>query len=156
AYLTEVVGGVSQIPRFQVNNLKIGRSSVGWQDILSWWIAPSQAAKRPTPNQLYRWHRFVSDAFAYRFAWVLGSVLSIATYEVHSGELWPTRLEEWPRTGLPWVVFWVKELVVWGTVDPVAAYLLARSQAETRPNAEALAREYYSQANASISPNDLL
>lgn len=37
----------------------------------------------------------------------------------------------------------LKELIVWGTLDPVAAYLLDRGRAGSRPEATDLARGYY-------------
>ena len=53
-----------------------------------------------------------------RFCWGLGSVIGLATDELHAGRLLAPRLEDWPRTGLPWVVFWLKELIHWGTLEP--------------------------------------
>ena len=45
-------------------------------------------------------------------------------------------IDDWPRSGLPWIAFWLKELITWGTLDPVAAVLLARGDAIDRPQAE--------------------
>lgn len=155
-YLTSVVGSVGRISRFRLNDLKVGKSTTHWQDVFSWWVSPTRAATQPTPSQISRWHRFVSDAFVYRFSWGLGSILSIATDEVHEGMLRPTKLDEWPLTGLPWIVLWIKELVIWGTSDPVAAYLLARSQADTRRVAEAMGRDYYAQNQGKLANDELL
>jgi hypothetical protein len=47
------------------------------------------------------------------------------------------------REAAPWIAFWIKELITWGTLDPVAAFLLARGDAIDRPHAEADARAYY-------------
>jgi hypothetical protein len=63
-------------------------------------------------------------------------------------------MDDWPRSGLPWIAFWLKELVNWGTLDPVAAFLLARGNARDRAQAEVEAREYYSHLDADIEPND--
>jgi len=65
-------------------------------------------------------------------------------------------LEDWSRTGLPWIVLWLKELIVWGTLDPVAAYLLARGVYVTRPEAEEAAREYYENQSYTQMPNEIL
>jgi len=60
-------------------------------------------------------------------------------------------------TKLPWSIFWLKELITWGTLEPVAAYLLSKRIEITRPNAEAKAREYYRiYENSGIASNDLL
>ena len=68
----------------------------------------------------------------------------------------PSSLESWPRIGLPWIVFWIKELIVWGTLDPVAAYLLARiDRVTTRTQAEDLSQGYY-QFVSTLEPNDQL
>ena len=65
-------------------------------------------------------------------------------------------LGDWPRSGLPWIAFWIKELINWGTLEPVAAYLLARGDAVDRPQAEANAQAYYNAQSADADPNDLL
>jgi hypothetical protein len=64
-------------------------------------------------------------------------------------------LEDWPLTGLPWVVFWIKELITWGTLDPMAAYLLSRRLETTRNEAETAAKNYYD-TQSSSDPNEVL
>jgi hypothetical protein len=59
----------------------------------------------------------------------------------------------WPDSGLPWIVFWLKELITWGTLEPVAAYLLARARSDgiiTRPEAERRAQEYYQSCSGNV------
>jgi hypothetical protein len=85
----------------------------------------------------------VATNFGYRFAWGIGCTLALATNEAHQGELKPTTLESWKDLKLPWIVLWLKELMVWGTLDPVAAYLLGRGRAGTRQAAIVLAAGYY-------------
>jgi hypothetical protein len=63
---------------------------------------------------------------------------------------------DWPRSGLPWIAFWMKELTTWGTLDPVAAFLLARGDAIDRPQAEANARGYYDVVPEGTDGNDVL
>ena len=64
---------------------------------------------------------------------------ALTVNELHQGHLEPTTLEIWPQTGLPWIVFWLKELIVWGTHNPVAAYLLTTGIAETQRDAQRIA-----------------
>jgi hypothetical protein len=64
-------------------------------------------------------------------------------------------IDDWPRSGLPWVAFWLKELLTWGTLDPVAAFLLARGNRVDRPQAHSEAADYYV-GNAELDANDLL
>jgi len=61
-----------------------------------------------------------------------------------------------PRAGLPWIAFWLKELFTWGTLEPVAAFLLARGDAKTRPEAEQRALEHYDSRPPGTDANDLL
>jgi hypothetical protein len=68
------------------------------------------------------------------------------------------RDESWDDTGLPWIALWLKELIVWGTLDPVSAYLLGRGRAGTRSEARAIASQYFEtnhelQANEMINPS---
>jgi hypothetical protein len=64
-------------------------------------------------------------------------------------------IDDWPWSGLPWIAFWLKELLTWGTLEPVAAFLLSRGSRLDRPSAEAEARLYYS-AHADVAANELL
>jgi len=52
-------------------------------------------------------------------------------------------VESWNDSGLPWIVFWLKEIITWGTFDPVAAYLLSKSVCKTRKDALLTAEIYY-------------
>ena len=114
------------------------------------------SAKKPKPNQISDWHDCTAKDFVYKFNWGLGSIIALAIDEAFGGELVESSLENWSQTGLPWIVFWIKELIVWGTLDPVAAYLLAKVEdITTRKQAQELARTYYQYANEQ-EPNEQL
>ncbi len=138
---------------------KDAKRNTSWEVILKWWLCHERAPQKPRETQVSDWHQLINSDFNYRFNWGLGSVLALAIDEAF-GEipLEPSSLENWPRIGLPWIVFWMKELVVWGTLDPVAAYLLARIDGvTTRRQAEELSQSYYQSvssltANEQISP----
>lgn len=143
-YVANVVGIIGEIDRFRYSN-RINRRQVAWRDILAWWFDPINRPHDPGPRRRAEWFKYVSQQFIYRFAWGLGSFIGLATDESRGEGFSPTRLEDWPQTRLPWIVFWLKELVTWGTLDPVAAFLLSRAQANTRGAAEAMAGDYYRQ-----------
>lgn len=45
-------------------------------------------------------------------------------------------LDTWkPATGLPWFAFWAKELLRWGTLDPLVAFSLSLGLAKSRTEA---------------------
>jgi hypothetical protein len=45
-------------------------------------------------------------------------------------------LETWrDKTGFPWFGFWIRELLRWGTLDPLTAFALAQGLATTRAEA---------------------
>src|SRR5271166_6117050 len=48
-----------------------------------------------------------------------GCIIALAENEAHGDTLQPTTLEDWDQTTLPWIALWLKELIVWGTLDPV-------------------------------------
>ena len=60
-----------------------------------------------------------------------------------------------PRSGLPWIAFWLKEIITWGTLEPVAAFLLARGDAVDRPQAEREAAAYYAQLPDGTDSNEM-
>jgi hypothetical protein len=99
----------------------------------------------------------VHSAIYYRFNWALGSFLALVLDELHKGSLAKPTLDEWPSTGLPWAAFWMKELMTWGTLDPVTSFVLSRHGARTREEAAAIAHEYFSDMRAlGLTPNEQL
>jgi hypothetical protein len=98
----------------------------------------------------------VSDNFIFRFNWGLGSVVALAADEALNGELLEPSLENWPILGLPWIVLWIKELITWGTLEPVAAYLLSKNMETTRMSAEEVAKSYYEEQPLEQDTDELL
>ncbi|MEH2248199.1 DEAD/DEAH box helicase [Nostoc sp.] len=140
-YIQNIVSVLTSLSKFK---LIVPSGKVTWNEILRWWLDPTKAIKKPKPTQISNWHSYISQNFGYRFNWGLGSVIALAIDEAFGGELVESSLENWSQTGLPWIVFWMKELIVWGTLDPVAAYLLAKVEdVTTRKQAEELAQTYY-------------
>jgi hypothetical protein len=127
-----------------------------WPRLLRWWLCKQTLDEQPTPKQITVWFDYVSKNFAYRSAWGLGGLIAVVLNENENDPIMPLEIDDWPRAGLPWIAFWLKELFTWGTLEPVAAFLLARGDAKTRPEAEREAQEYYASRPAGTVPNDLL
>ncbi|MEH2278135.1 MAG: hypothetical protein V7K40_25960 [Nostoc sp.] len=140
-YIQNIVSILTSLLKFKLSDTS---GNVTWNEILRWWLDYHTAPKKPSVSQISKWHSYISQNFGYRFNWGLGSVISLAIDEAFGGELVESSLENWSQTGLPWIIFWMKELIVWGTLDPVAAYLLAKAEDVTiRKQAEQLAQTYY-------------
>lgn len=154
-YIQNIVSILTSLSKFKLDDTS---GNVTWNEILRWWFDPTKAIKKPKPTQISNWHSYISQNFGYRFNWGLGSVIALAIDEAFGGELVESSLENWSQTGLPWIVFWMKELIVWGTLDPVAAYLLAKVEdVTTRKQAEELAQTYYQYISERESePNEYL
>jgi hypothetical protein len=136
-YVVDVVKAIGRMTRF-----KLQEEEADWTKILKWWIWRG-SSPFPAPNKLADWHRMIGTTFSYRCSWGLGSVLGFAFEQVSDGHLQATSLDTWESTALPWIAFWLKELLAWGTLDPAAAFLLARGEALTRTEAERVAMSYY-------------
>lgn len=143
-YIIETVQLISNLDKFRIDNYASWKNAPTWEQILVWWLNPSEATRKPKTNQVSKWIGFVKKQFEYKFNWGLGSVLSVILDDVNDGELQEMSIiDEWLKTGLPWIVFWLKELITWGTLDPVAASLLAHRVEYTRTAAETRANAYY-------------
>lgn len=153
-YVQTAVDLLSQLAKFAPSNPPRGAAS--WQAVLHWWL-DRKSASAPTPNaaQMVNWMNYVQQSFGYRISWGLGSIIALATSEAFSNESHPLTLQDWPRTGLPWAAFWLKELLVWGTLDPVAAFLLAKGLCVTRSESEDAAKAYYESLPDDIAANDI-
>ena len=158
-FIIDTIDFFRSLPHFFIEEtLGTGKNAPSWREILQWWLAPDLGGKAPSiPSQ---WHKFINDNFIYRFNWGLGSVISLAVDEVHNTqtpaspfEKWD---EEWKQTNLPWIALWIKELIAWGTLEPVAAYLLSKGRAVTRSQAEWLSKDYYQEQSNNQDYNKLL
>jgi hypothetical protein len=158
AYVRKVISALSQVTAFEVStNLGRRRNFTDWPKLLRWWLAKSTLPTQPTAQEITTWYDFVAKNFIYKGAWGLGSIIGLLMDNVlEGGPVRALELEDWPRSGMPWSAFWLKELITWGTLEPVAAFLLARGDAIDRPQAELDASEYYLQLPAGTNPNDAL
>ncbi|WP_414619103.1 DEAD/DEAH box helicase [Calothrix sp. CCY 0018] len=154
-YIQNIISNLATLSKFR---LEEPSGKVSWSQILRWWLSPNIATTKPTAKQITKWHSYISNNFTYRFNWGLGSIIALAIDEAFGNELVESSLENWSETGLPWIVFWIKELIVWGTLDPVAAYLLAKVEnVTTRKQAEELAKTFYQYiSERELEPNEYL
>lgn len=158
-FVRAVIAQLGEVPAFRIST-KLGRMRKpfeDWEKLLRWWLFKTSLRKQPKPKELGPWFAFVSDNFIYRGNWGLGSLVGVLMDQGDAaGPVDALTMDDWPRSGLPWIGFWLKELVNWGTLDPAAAFLLARGDALDRVQAEANAQDYYAQLDKDTAPNDKL
>lgn len=156
-YIVDVISLLNEVPSFRLGTV-LGRKKnfTDWPMLLRWWMCKWTLEEQPTPKQITVWFDYVSKNFAYRSSWGLGGVIAVVLNEDQENPINPLDIDEWPRAGLPWVAFWLKELFTWGTLEPVAAFLLARGDAKTRFEAERDALPYYESRPPDTDTNDLL
>lgn len=153
-FIQQLAQLVSNIPKFQLDDPTSPRNTT-WRKVLRWWLDPNPQ-DFPSSTNVSKYHKYTNENFLYRFNWGLGSIISLAIDEASGGQLVEPTLENWTSVGLPWIAFWMKELIAWGTLDPVAAYLLAKSrEVITRSVARQQAAIYYEQMQ-NLSPNEKL
>ena len=112
-----------------------------WGDVLGWWMKRPGAGE-PAPEALRTWQRFVADNLEFRLGVAVGASVA-QLWSANAGELESPTLETWrATTGLPWIGFWFRELLRWGTLDPFVAFALAQGIAGTREDAQALRPEF--------------
>ncbi|MFD2252425.1 hypothetical protein FHS82_004108 [Pseudochelatococcus lubricantis] len=158
-FVRSVIALLDEVPAFRIST-KLGRKRTpftDWEKLLRWWLFKRSLKKQPKPKELGSWFAFVSDNFIYRGNWGLGSLVGVLMDQGDAdGPVDALTMDDWPRSGLPWIGFWLKELVNWGTLDPVAAFLLARGNARDRTQAEVDAKDYYAQLEDETPANDKL
>lgn len=158
-FVRDIIARLSDIPAFRVST-KLGKKRnpfTDWPTLLRWWLCKSTLRRQPKPKDLGPWFAFVSNNFIYRGNWGLGSLVGILLDRGDEfGPVDALTIDDWPRSGLPWIAFWLKELINWGTLDPVAAFLLARGNAIDRRQAETDAKQYYVALEKELTANDAL
>lgn len=143
-FILDIVNFISEFKKFNIPSTEgRGKTPPTKGDILRWWLNPQEVEITPDQKQVSRWIKFIKNNFEYKFNWGLGTVLGLILDDLNDGELKETKIEEWPKTELPWIVFWLKDLINWGTLDPVVAFLLSEGKALTRSKAIEIAKEYY-------------
>lgn len=112
-----------------------------WGNVLGWWMLRPGAVD-PAPDDLRTWQRFVADNLEFRLGVAIGAAVS-QLWSANAGALEAPTLETWrATTGLPWIGFWFRELLRWGTLDPFVAFVLAQGIAGTREDGAALRPEF--------------
>lgn len=113
-----------------------------WSNVLGWWMNEPGVAG-PSPEELRSWQRFVADNLEFRLGVAIGAVVAEAWAAGAEDALTLPSLAAWKQTtGLPWIGFWARELLRWGTHDPFVAFCLAQGLAPTREAANARRREF--------------
>jgi hypothetical protein len=105
-----------------------------WRGVTGWWMQ-SHGAIGPDADRLRSWQRFVTENVEFRLGVAVGAAVSQA-WGRSGGNADVPALETWRATsGLPWIGFWFRELLRWGTLDPFVAFALAQGLARTRTEA---------------------
>jgi|TARA_R100001129_G_scaffold107803_2_gene73803 hypothetical protein len=112
-----------------------------WHEVAGWWLQ-RDGAPPPPVTELRRWQNFVANNLEFRLGVTVGAAVAEA-WNANAAPLEVPSLEMWKATtGLPWVGFWFRELIRWGTMDPFVAFALAQGLAGTREQAAALRGEF--------------
>lgn len=105
-----------------------------WRGIIGWWMQLPRAVA-PSAELLRSWQRFVTENIEFKLGVAVGAAVAGA-WSANAGILATPTLETWRATsGLPWVAFWFRELLRWGTLDPFVAFALSQGIARTREEA---------------------
>jgi len=148
-YIQTIIEQLDTLEKFKMEDKE------DWHNVLRWWFKIFFGTTPPSSNKkISKWYAYVNENFVYRFNWGVGSIIALALEDTDEDVL--PNIESWPETGLPWIVFWLKELIIWGTLEPVAAYLLARRIKITRADAEETARKYYEEQPDIQNSDELL
>ena len=122
-----------------------------WWEIAGWWLQRENAAAPPVEH-LRRWQTFVANNLEFKLGVAVGAALAEA-WNANAAPLAVPSLEEWrATTGLPWIGFWFRELIRWGTMEPFVAFAMAQGISGTREDAAALRPEFEAWLDARGEP----
>ena len=129
-----------------------------WHEVAGWWLQ-REGAPPPPPTELRRWQGFVANNLEFRLGVAVGAAVAEA-WNAGADELEVPSLETWRETsGLPWIGFWFRELLRWGTLDPFVAFALAQGIVGTRQEAAALRGQFeawLTERGAPVEDEDLI
>lgn len=111
-----------------------------WQDVAGWWMQLDNGVM-PQAEHLRSWQRFVTENLEFRLGVAIGAAVSLVLGRNTNDEI--PSLDTWCDTsGLPWLGFWFRELLRWGTLDPFVAFALGQGLAPTRNEAKRLRGDF--------------
>lgn len=139
-YIIELIELMQEFQSFKLDKTT---KKEDWKEILHWWVDPVSSATKPTPEQVSKWYNYGAQNFAYKLNWGLGCAIGSILQSSSSDK---STLEQWSESGLPWSVLWLKDIITWGLLDPVAVYLMMQGTADTRKEAIEQASQYYKQS----------
>jgi hypothetical protein len=129
-----------------------------WEDVMGWWML-RPGAMSPEPEGLRDWQRFVTENLEFRLGVAVGAAVA-QIWGQNTGDLETPTIATWRETtGLPWIGFWFRELLRWGTLDPFVAFVLAQGLVSSREEAQALRPQYDSWLAGSgvpVTPESLI
>ena len=138
-YIIELIDFMQAIQSFKLDKTT---KKENWEEILHWWLDPASSSNKPTPEQVSKWYNYGAQNFAYKFNWGLGCAVGLILQNSSPDK---STLDQWAESGLPWSVFWLKDMITWGLHDPAAVYLMMQGTADTRQEAIEQAAQYYKQ-----------
>ncbi|WP_136797071.1 DEAD/DEAH box helicase [Desulfosediminicola ganghwensis] len=118
-------------------------------DVLGWWMKGygHTLNRQPAVASISRWYKYGSVNFAYLFNWGVGSIVGTLLGDVDSDN---GTLQRWENAGYPWAVLWIKDMISWGVLDPVAAWLMNERRVITRDDAIEEAQKYWDEHESNI------
>lgn len=145
AFVLSLINEVASVPSFKIDQPPNNQSV---ENMLHWWLSPRTSPIRPNPTQISAWYAYGDKNFQYRFNWGLGCAFGLLLGIVGGQTM---NADAWQQRGLPWAAFWLKDMMTWGLLDPVATHLLITRMADTRPQAGEMALDYWREAGGTTS-----
>lgn len=128
----------------EIEKIKIDKKFETIKKHIEWWFSTDKTLFTGTASNHYD---FISKEFLYKFTRNISAFVSLCLLDKVD-----LKRNQKEKTGLPWIIFWLKDIITWGTLDPVTAYVMANNTSIiTRKDAQNIAQDYY---NAYIHIND--
>lgn len=120
----------------EIEKIKIDKKFETIKKHIEWWFATDKMLFTGTASNHYD---FISKEFLYKFTRNISAFVSLCLLDKVA-----LKGNQKEKTGLPWIIFWLKDIITWGTLDPVTAYVMANDTSIiTRKDAQNIAQDYY-------------
>jgi hypothetical protein len=100
-------------------------------------------ARPPEAGEVQTWLRMATVDFEYRLGTAIGTAMAAIWTRVSGQQVAVPDLDEWQAlSGLAWSALWLREMLAWGTLEPLVAFLVATRREPTRAAAAARVPAY--------------
>ena len=144
-FISSALDAMRTVPEFDFA-AEFKKRDPPWRDVLRWWLGLRPESLKA--DDVGNWYKLANASFSYRFAWAINAFV----VSLPRGPFDATTEDVLSNRQLPYLILWLRDMLLWGVLDPLDAAAMHSGIVGTRAAAKQLREEYI--ATASLAVDD--